>query len=170
MTDTSNMTDEAADALARQCAQAMWAKDKASQNLGMEMIDVAAGRATFRMKVQPYMLNGHNICHGGYIFTLADTCFAFACNSRNNLMVAQHCTITFIAPILGDMELTARATEIYRHRRNGLYDIVITDEKGTKLAVFRGAARQVKGTHIDLENTQSDDKKEAQKEAQKEIM
>lgn len=153
---TSDMTDKEADALARQCAQAMWAKDKASQKLGMEMIDVTAGRATFRMKVQPFMLNGHNICHGGYIFTLADTCFAFACNSRNVLMVAQHCTITFIAPVLGDMELTATATEIYRHRRNGLYDIVITDEKGTKLAVFRGAARQVKGTHIDLDDTQKE--------------
>jgi len=154
--ETNVMTDEAADALARQCAQAMWAKDKASQKLGMEMIDVAAGRATFRMKVQPFMLNGHNICHGGYIFTLADTCFAFACNSRNDLMVAQHCTITFIAPALGDMVLTAKATEIYRHRRNGLYDIVITDEAGTKLAVFRGAARQVKGTHVVLDNSQKE--------------
>ncbi|MDU6729852.1 MAG: hotdog fold thioesterase, partial [Bradyrhizobium sp.] len=97
------------DALARACADAMWQDDRASQGLGMQIIDIGPGRATLQMTIQPHMVNGHGIAHGGFIFTLADSAFAFACNSHNDRTVAAQGSISFIRPgKLGDV-LTASA-------------------------------------------------------------
>lgn len=135
-------------AIARACAEAMYSRDTASQELGITIDSVGPGTATLSMVVNERKLNGHGICHGGLIFTLADTAFAFACNSYNVNTVAQHCQISFLAPArLGD-RLTAVATEVYKGGRNGLYDIRITNQDGAHIAEFRGASRSIKGTVI----------------------
>lgn len=132
--------------LANACAKAMWADDKASQALGMRIEHIAPGQATISMEITEAMSNGHGNCHGGYIFTLADSAFAFACNSYNQLTVAQGCSITYIAPgTIGD-RLTAEAREISRKGRSGIYDIRITNQRGEHIAEFRGNSRTVKGT------------------------
>ena len=100
------------------------------------------------MPVREDMLNGHGLCHGGMIFTLADSAFAFACNSYNQMAVAQHCSITYLIPgRIGD-RLTATAREVSRRGRSGLYDIRITNQDGAHVAEFRGHSRTVKGTHL----------------------
>ncbi len=135
-------------ALARACAEAMYSRDIAAQELGITVDSVGPGTATLSMVVNERKLNGHGICHGGLIFTLADTAFAFACNSYNVNAVAQHCQISFLAPArLGD-RLTAVATEIFKGGRNGLYDIRITNQNGEHIAEFRGASRSIKGAVI----------------------
>jgi acyl-CoA thioesterase len=139
--------------IAERSAQAMWANDRASQGLGMEIAEVAAGRAVLRMAVREDMVNGLNVCHGGFIFTLADSAFAFACNSYNQLTFAQHCAVTFHAPgKLGDT-LTATAQELTRQGRSGLYDVMVHDGTGTLIASFRGHSRSVKGQHFEEEDT-----------------
>jgi acyl-CoA thioesterase len=135
------------DDLARACADAMWAEDDASQGLGMEIVDVGPGRATLTMTVQPHMVNGQRIAHGGFIFLLADSTFAFACNSRNERTVAAQCDITFIKPgKLGD-RLVATAREISRSGRSGIYDIRVTADE-VVIAEFRGHSRTVGGTWL----------------------
>jgi acyl-CoA thioesterase len=135
-----------AEALARACADAMWADDAATRGLGMELISVEPGRSVLAMTVTSAMVNGHNLCHGGFIFTLADSAFAFACNTYNRRTVAQHCAITFVtAGRLGD-RLTARAVERHRSGRSGIYDITVTREDGTVIAEFRGHSRTIDGT------------------------
>lgn len=136
------------DDLAQACAAAMWADDNATQHLGMELSDVRAGHATMTMRVRPEMTNGHKICHGGYIFTLADSAFAFACNTYNQRVVAQMGQITFLAPGQEGDVLTARAVEVWRQGRSGIYDITVTRQDGTKIAEFRGHSRSIKGTHL----------------------
>ncbi|WP_323022569.1 hydroxyphenylacetyl-CoA thioesterase PaaI [Pararhodobacter sp.] len=136
------------DELARACAAAMWADDNATQHLGMELSDVRAGHATMTMRVRPEMTNGHKICHGGYIFTLADSAFAFACNTYNQRVVAQMGQITFLAPGQEGDVLTARAAEVWRQGRSGIYDISVTRQDGAKIAEFRGHSRSIKGTHL----------------------
>jgi len=136
------------DELARASAGAMWANDRASQGLGMVIDEIGAGRATLSMTVAPQMTNGHGICHGGFIFTLADSAFAFACNSYNQNAVAQMAAITFLAPGREGMRLTARAREVTRQGRSGIYDISVHAEDGTHIAEFRGHSRTVKGTHL----------------------
>jgi acyl-CoA thioesterase len=134
-----------ADALARACADAMWAEDSASRGLGMRLISVAPGRAELEMTITDKMVNGHKIAHGGFIFTLADSAFAFACNTYDQRSVAQHCTVTFLAPgKLGDL-LTARATEKQRIGRSGIYDITVTRQDGSVIAEFRGHSRTIEG-------------------------
>lgn len=131
--------------LARACADAMWAEDAASRGLGMELIAVAPGQATLAMRVTERMVNGHGICHGGFIFTLADSAFAFACNTHNERAVAQHCSVTFVAPAeLGD-HLVARAVERQRAGRSGIYDITVTRDEGFIIAEFRGHSRTIGG-------------------------
>jgi acyl-CoA thioesterase len=133
------------EAVARACAAILWAEDSASRGLGMELLAVGPGTAELSMTVRPDMVNGHGICHGGFIFTLADSAFAFACNTYDQKVVAAQCAITFLAPArLGD-RLTARGTERQRFGRNGLYDITVTRADGTPIAEFRGHARAVKG-------------------------
>lgn len=136
------------DEIARASAAAMWATDNASQHLGMSLTDVAAGRASMTMTVRPEMTNGLKTCHGGYIFTLADSAFAFACNSYNQRAVAQMAQVTFLAPAFEGDLLTAAATEVWRQGRGGLYDIRVTNQNGVPVAEFRGHSRTVKGTHL----------------------
>jgi acyl-CoA thioesterase len=143
------------DDLARACAEAMWNDDDASQGLGMEILDVKAGRATLAMTVKPHMVNGHGIAHGGFIFLLADSTFAFACNSHNERAVAAQCNISFIKPgKLGD-RLVATANEISRTGRSGIYDVRVTVD-GVAIAELRGHSRTVGGAWVPVEKTDSD--------------
>jgi acyl-CoA thioesterase len=134
--------------LARAAADAMWAQDRASRALGMAIAQIGPGSATLTMTVTEAMVNGHGLCHGGYIFTLADSAFAFACNSHNQRAVAQNCTITYVAPgRLGD-SLTATCREVSRTGRSGIYDVTVTRQDGEAIAEFRGLSRTVKGTLV----------------------
>ena len=133
-------------ALAEACARAMWAEDQASQSLGMRIERIAPGEAVLTMTVAERMVNGHGICHGGFIFTLADSAFAFACNTYDRRTVAQHCAVTFIAPSrLGEV-LSAHALEVSRAGRSGIYDVTVTGEGGAVVAEFRGHSRTIKGS------------------------
>jgi acyl-CoA thioesterase len=138
------------DDLARACAEAMWKDDDASQGLGMEIVDVRSGEATLTMTVQPHMVNGQRIAHGGFIFLLADSAFAFACNSHNLRAVAAQCDIAFIRPgKLGD-RLVATAREISRSGRSGIYDVRVT-VGDIVIAEFRGHSRASGGTWLPAE-------------------
>ena len=131
--------------LAQVCANAMWAEDTASRGLGMELVSIEPGHAVLSMTVAERMVNGHKLCHGGYIFTLADSAFAFACNTYNQRTVAQHCAITFLnAARLGD-RLVARAVERQRMGRSGIYDVTVTREEGFVITEFRGHSRTIEG-------------------------
>ena len=134
--------------IAQACAEAMWNDDRASQRLGMTIEHVGPGEATLGMTVTEAMTNGHGTCHGGYIFTLADSAFAFACNSYNQRAVAQHCSVTFVAPAYRGNRLTATAREVSRRGRGGIYDITVTNQRGEHVAEFRGHSRTVRGTHL----------------------
>lgn len=130
---------------ADRAAAAMWQGDLASQTLGMSITDVDEGTATLQLTVEPRHANGHAICHGGITFALADSAFAFACNSRNQSTVAQHNMISYLAPgRVGDV-LTATATEVSLAGRSGIYDVTVTKQDGTKIAEFRGFSRAIKG-------------------------
>ena len=135
-------------ALAEACAEAMWSNDSTSQRLGMTIERIAPGEATLALEVTEVMLNGHGLAHGGFIFTLADSAFAFACNGYNQRTVGHQAAITYMAPArLGD-RLTAVAREIHRAGRNGVYDVRVTNQDGAQVAEFRGHSRTVKGTHL----------------------
>lgn len=138
-----------AEEIARRSAEAMWARDDASKWLGARLDAVGPGTASLSMKVEKHHTNGHDICHGGFIFTLADSAFAFACNSYNQIAVAQHNTISFIAPGFRGDRLTAHAREISRSGRSGLYDVRVTNQDGRLIAEFRGASRVIKGVHFE---------------------
>ncbi len=127
---------------------AMWANDRASQALGMQVVAVGPGSATLTMTVRSDMLNGHDTCHGGLLTTLADSAFAFACNAYNEVTVAAGFDVNFVAAAhLGD-ELTATARELSKAGRTGVYDIVVTNQRGDSLAVFRGRSYTAKGKAI----------------------
>lgn len=134
--------------IAEACAKAMWAEDPASQKLGMQIQRIAPGEATITMVVREDMANGHGTCHGGFIFTLADSAFAFACNTYIQRCVAQQAGITFIAPAFVGETLSATGREISRRGRSGIYDIAVSNAKGEIIAEFRGHSRTVKGTLI----------------------
>ena len=123
-------------------AEAMWAADDASRQLGMELEELAAGRARVRMTVADWMLNGHRICHGGFVFALADTAFALACNTRD-AAVAAACDVVFVAPAQPGDVLVAEATERTRFGRSGIYDVTVRREDGSVVAEFRGHSRVV---------------------------
>ena len=127
-------------ALAESCAAAMWACDAASPGLGMTLGHVGPGVADVSMTVAPHMLNGHGTCHGGLIFALADTAFAFACNTDGMASVASHCSISFLSPVPPGAHLVAHAEERHREGRSGIYDVRVTLE-GTTIAEFRGLSR-----------------------------
>jgi acyl-CoA thioesterase len=130
--------------VAVECAEAMWAGDTASQTLGMRIDFVSPGRATLSMRIRDDMTNGHKIAHGGFIFALADSAFAFACNSYDVRTVAQACDIVFVAPAQEGDLLVAEATERHRFGRNGIYDIRVT--RGDEVvAEFRGRSRTIGG-------------------------
>jgi len=135
------------DDLARACADAMWKGDQASRALGMAIVEIKCGQATLAMTVRPEMVNGHNIAHGGFIFTLADSAFAFACNSHNERAVAAQGSITFIRPgKLGD-RLIATAREVSKSGRSGIYDVRVT-AADVVIAEFRGHSRTIGGTLV----------------------
>jgi acyl-CoA thioesterase len=135
------------DDLARACAEAMWQEDDASKGLGMEIVEIRPGQATMAMTVKPHMVNGQRIAHGGFIFLLADSTFAFACNSHNERAVAAQCNISFIRPgKLGD-RLVATAREISRNGRSGIYDVRVTVDD-TVIAEFRGHSRTIAGAWL----------------------
>ena len=121
----------------------MYADDAASQALGITIGDVAPGTAIASMKVRDDMVNGHGICHGGYIFTLADTAFAFACNTYDDVTVAAGADISFIEPVRMGADLTATAVELSRRGRSGLYDVTVRAEDGAVVAEFRGRSRSL---------------------------
>ena len=135
------------DDLARACAEAMWQEDDASKGLGMEIVEIRPGQATLTMTVKPDMVNGQRIAHGGFIFTLADSAFAFACNTHNQRTVAAQGSITFLRPgKLGDL-LVATAREISRSGRSGIYDVRVT-AGDVVIAEFRGHSRTIGGTWL----------------------
>lgn len=132
--------------LAAACADTMWVDDRASQGLGMSLEHVAPGEAVLKMTVRHDMTNGHGICHGGFIFTLADSAFAFACNTYDQRTVAHHCAVTFLRPCRRDDILTAHAVERSREGRSGIYDVTVRDGRGDVVAEFRGHSRTIAGT------------------------
>ncbi len=136
---------------AQEVAKAMWREDRASVWFGMELVEVDEGHAKMALTVEAHHCNGLGICHGGVTFALADSCFAFACNSRNQATVAQNNSITFIAPgNLGD-RLTAEAHEVSLTGRSGIYDVRVTNQDGTLIAEMRGLSRAVRGQIISEE-------------------
>ena len=142
------------DDLARACAEAMLKEDDASKGLSMEILRIKAGEAVLTMTVKPHMVNGHGIAHGGFIFLLADSAFAFACNSHNERSVAAQCNIAFIGPgKLGD-RLVANAREISRTGRSGIYDVRVTVDD-TAIAELRGHSRSIGGAWVPAADAKS---------------
>jgi acyl-CoA thioesterase len=136
----------AADALAGRVAEAMFAKDVAArQTMGIEVVSVAEGTATLRMRVQELHLNGHAVCHGGFVFTLADTSFAYACNSRNKVTLAASAMIDFLKPSHEGDVLTCTAAEQWAEGRHGVYNMTVTNQRGEVVALFRGKSAQIGG-------------------------
>jgi acyl-CoA thioesterase len=135
--------------LAQRVGDAMFAADVASKDtMGMELLACEPGRALMRMRVQARHLNGHHICHGGFIFTLADSTFAFACNSYNKNAVAAGCSIEFLKPgKLGDV-LSCEGLEQTLSGRHGIYDMQVTNQNGEVIALFRGKSAQIQGTVV----------------------
>ena len=130
--------------LVRSRAEAMWAKDRASRGLGMRLDAVSPGRARLSMTITEAITNGHGICHGGFIFSLADSAMAFAANPRGEAAVAQHASITFIRPGQVGETLVAEAEERMHAGRSGIYDVRVTTEAGELVAEFRGHTRTMR--------------------------
>ena len=129
----------------------MMARDPASPWLGIKMDTVGPGTAKMSLEVQAHHCNGHHVCHGGYIFTLADTAFAFACNSYNQSTLAYQNSITFCAPGREGDRLMAEAVEVTRAGRSGVYDVTVTNQDGELIALMRGHSRTIKGTNFNEE-------------------
>lgn len=145
----SGQTHHDAAALARATGEHMYARDRATQGLGIELLEVRPGYARMQMVVRNDMLNGHAMCHGGFIFTLADSTFAFACNSYNVQTVAAGCTIEFLASAFEGERLQAEAIEQSRGGKTGIYDVVVTNPEGRKIALMRGKSHQLKGAVVE---------------------
>lgn len=136
-------------ALARACAQAMLARDRAAHALGIAIEDAAPGYARLALTIAESMLNGHDIAHGGVTYTLADTAFAVACNSRNVPNVALQCSISYTAAVRAGERLVAEAQERFSKGRTGAYDITVTRGDGETVALFRGVCYRVRGTVLE---------------------
>lgn len=132
-------------AIAEAVGRGMYARDRAARALGITLTDIAPGTARMTMTVGPDMVNGHDICHGGMIFTLADTAFAYACNSYNHVTVAQTAQISFVSAARAGDLLTADAREISRSGRTGIYDIRVSDQQNRLVALFRGNSYRLSG-------------------------
>ena len=142
----AHISEAAAADLARRVGESMYAADAASrETMGIELLACEPGRAVMRMVVMPLHLNGHKICHGGFIFTLADSTFAFACNSRNHNTVAAGCSIEFLRPAHEGDVLTCEGVEQVQSGRHGVYDMRVSDQHGQVVALFRGKSAQIKG-------------------------
>lgn len=142
---TSNAAHVTAQVLAERAVRAMYERDSASRGLGIEIVEVRPGFVRATMLVRPDMVNGHDIGHGGFVFALADSAFAFSCNSYNAITVAAGATIDFLAPARTGDRLTATAAELWRSKRTGVYDITVTNQKGIVIALFRGRSHQLDG-------------------------
>ena len=135
------------DQIAARVGEVMFANDVASkETMGMALVSVTPGHAVMRMTVQPLHLNGHQICHGGFIFTLADSTFAFACNSRDRNTVAAGCSIEFLKPAHAGDLLTCEGVEQILQGRHGIYDMKVSNQRGETVAMFRGKSAQIQGT------------------------
>jgi len=143
------MTPEDAHALAERVAAAMHARDTATQGVGIRIVQVSPGSAELSMLVRADMLNGHDTCHGGFIFALADSAFAYACNSYNLNTVASGCAIDFTAPARLGSVLTAKAHERQQAGRTGVYDVEVVDDQGETVALFRGKSYRIRGHLIE---------------------
>ena len=139
------------DEIAKACAAAMLADDNATRGLGMELVSVAPGHAIVAMTITSAMTNGHGTCHGGFIFALADSAFAFACNSHGPRSVAAQCSIAYIAPGRLGMRLVAEGVERQRGERSGITDVTVRDSDGNIIAEFRGHSRTVPGSLLAAE-------------------
>jgi len=148
---SDSQASAAAERRAQRAAAALFERDRASQALGMRLTDIAPGRARVSMTVRPDMLNGHGSCHGGLVFALADSAFAFACNSHNEATVAAAAAIDFLAAAGSGDQLTAEARELWRSRRNGIYEITVTNQRGERIAFFRGRSHRVEGPVVNEE-------------------
>jgi acyl-CoA thioesterase len=126
----------------------MFAKDRASQALGMRIVAIGPGTCVIEMPVRDDMLNGFEICHGGFITALADSAFAFSCNSHNEVTVAAGIAIDFLAPVRGGDVLTASAREVSQSGRSGIYDVAVTNRRGETVAVFRGRSHRMRGKPV----------------------
>lgn len=140
-----SIDNDQAQALAEAAAAAMYERDEATQALGMKIEHVAPGYARLTMQVRKDMLNGHKTCHGGFIFALADSAFAFSCNSYNRNTVAAGCSIEYLVPGREGDLLTAEAKEQVRSGKTGVYDVAITNQDGVRVALFRGKSHEIKG-------------------------
>ena len=140
-------------AIAQEVARLMWAEDRASQALGMQLLEVRPGYARISMTVRRDMTNGHGMCHGGFMFLLADSTFAFACNSHNQKAVAASAEIHFLAPAHEGDVLTAEGQEQHLAGRSGVYDTRVTDQSGKLVALFRGKSATIKGQFIETSAT-----------------
>jgi acyl-CoA thioesterase len=139
-----------AHALAARVGETMFAKDRASrETMGIELVACEPGRAVMRMRIDERHLNGHAICHGGFIFTLADSTFAFACNSRNKSTVAAGCSIEFLKPGQAGDVLTCDGVERVLQGRHGVYDMTVSNQRGEVVAVFRGKSAQIQGLVVE---------------------
>ena len=139
------MTGATTQARAEAAAAALFARDRAAQALGMHIAAVSPGGARVTMQVRADMLNGHGSCHGGLIFALADTAFAFACNSHNERTVAAAASIDFLAAAAEGDQLSAEAHELWRTRRSGIYEITVSNQQGERIALFRGRSHRIDG-------------------------
>ena len=137
-----------AQALADATAEAMFLRDRAAQALGIKIVRVQPGASLLTMTVRSDMVNGHHICHGGMIFSLADTAFAYACNSYNKNTVASACHIDFLAPAKEGETLEAEAVEQSAAGRTGVYDITVRNNHGKTIALFRGKSYRINGEVI----------------------
>ncbi len=130
--------------LAQSTIESMFASDRASQHLGIEILEILPGSVRVAMTVRPEMVNGHGMCHGGIIFALADSAFAFACNSHGDPMVASGASIEFLIPATSGERLTAVAAEVRRTARNGIYDVCVSNGSGEAVALFRGRSARLR--------------------------
>ncbi|HUL67055.1 MAG TPA: hydroxyphenylacetyl-CoA thioesterase PaaI [Burkholderiaceae bacterium] len=148
MNEAPHHSHEERQRIAEAAAHGMFAKDIAARSLGMEIESIAPGQSRISMRVRPDMLNGFAICHGGFITTLADTAFAYACNSHNEVTVAAGIVVDFLAPAHDGDRLTADAREVAVKGRTGVYDITVTNQDNKTVAVMRGRSFTQKGKHI----------------------
>ena len=148
---TSRVPQHDEQRIAEAAAQALFAGDEASRNLGMRIEAVRPGFARMRMAVRGDMVNGHGMCHGGIVFALADSAFAVACNTHNEVTVAAAASIDFLAPARTSDELTAEARELWRSRRSGIYEITVSNQRGETIALFRGRSHCIGGELVPAE-------------------
>ena len=134
---------------ARQVGARLYQDDHATQTLGIRLLETTPGHCRVAMQVRADMVNGHRICHGGLIFTLADSAFAFACNSYGHNTLAAAASIDFLAPAREGDELTASASELWRSKRSGLYQVEVTNQRGERIALFHGRSHQVAGSILE---------------------